>query len=134
MAHKDGARVHDKAQLLVRGLERGQVLRAEVRVQVTGLDPGELGQVVHHLQQSSTQCRAEYFQGLSHETDLVGPYLLKKFLGLTKNLIWSQFQFSQTLEKVKLIKFFDKKVKTILGCRWPLHMLHIKVADVDIYE
>jgi len=77
VAHKDGARVHDEAQLLIRGLERGQVLRAEVGVQVTGLDTGELGQVVHHLQQRSTQCSAVYSKGLSHETDLVGPYLLK---------------------------------------------------------
>ncbi len=75
VAHKDGARVHDKAQLLIRGLERGQVLRAEVGVQVTGLDTGELGQVVHHLRHSSTQCRAVYSKGLNHEIDIEGPYL-----------------------------------------------------------
>jgi len=51
VAHKDGARVHDEAELLIRGLERCEVLGAEVCVQIPGLDAGEFGQVVHNLHQ-----------------------------------------------------------------------------------
>ena len=52
VAHKDGARIHQEAQLLVRGLQRGQMLGAEVGIQVTRLDARELGQVVHNLEKA----------------------------------------------------------------------------------
>jgi hypothetical protein len=47
--HEDDPTVLQKAQLGVRRLERGQVLGAEVGVQVSRLDPRELGQVVDDL-------------------------------------------------------------------------------------
>ena len=49
MPHEDDADVDEVPQLLVSRLERREVLRAVVRVQVARLDAGEFGDVVDDL-------------------------------------------------------------------------------------
>ena len=49
VAHKHCASVHQVAQLVVRLLERGEMLAGDGGVQVPGLYPRELCQVVHNL-------------------------------------------------------------------------------------
>ena len=49
VAYEDASDVYEVAELFVGGLERGQMLLAEVGVEVARLDARELGDVVDHL-------------------------------------------------------------------------------------
>ena len=50
VAHEAHAGVDEEPELQVRRLQRGQVLRGDLSVQVSGFDSRILSQVVHHLQ------------------------------------------------------------------------------------